>query len=107
MADVKTHSGSVISIAVASALLTSGCGESSSYTAGEGYGTGGNAPVTTSFNEQALLTHLTDNVITPVFQQFNADALQQAQEVSAYCESEVALANFDITDAEMTPFYRP
>ena len=33
MADVKTHSGSVISIAVASALLTSGCGESSSYTA--------------------------------------------------------------------------
>ncbi|OFC69415.1 imelysin family protein [Alteromonas confluentis] len=104
MADVKTHSGSVISIAVASALLTSGCGESSSYTAGEGYGTGGNAPVTTSFNEQALLTHLTDNVITPVFQQFNADALQQAQEVSAYCESEVALANFDITDAELTPF---
>ena len=73
------------------ATLLAGCGEST--TSKEGDNFGGSDPVvtptppTTGFNETNLLSNLTDNVITPAYQAF--DALTQEQELAVinYCEN--------------------
>ena len=80
-----------LTVAIAIATLLSGCGESSSSSAGAGYGDKDTTPPTkpdTTFNQTALLANLTDNVITPTYQEFNSLAIAHQQAVANYCTTE-------------------
>jgi predicted lipoprotein len=90
-----------LSIAVAAALLVTGCGESTSSSSGPNFGTTPapnptpNPNPGTSFDQQALLENITDNIITPVFEQFSTVSAAQIPEIAAYCqmEKDVSLGN--------------
>jgi predicted lipoprotein len=95
---IKTHC-TVVSWAISTAILVSACGESTSSEAGAGYGnTPAPSPIVDSFNQQALLENLVDNVISPTFVEFADLATSQIQPIEAYCqlESEFALGNASI-----------
>ena len=87
--DVSTTSrGWLLATAVSLALV--GCGESSSSSQGSGFGGGsdngnGSDGGNITFNEQQMLVNLTDNVLTPTFEAFAAQSIQQQQAVSDYC----------------------
>lgn len=72
-------------------LIISGCGESSSSSAGPDFGTPSAAP--SDFNQAALLNQLTDNIITPAYTQFADLSEQLVADISSYCNSEIAFAN--------------
>ncbi|MFD2165461.1 imelysin family protein [Thalassotalea euphylliae] len=94
---------SMLALSVAGALTLAGCGEDTSATAGPDFGGGSTPPpVDTEFNEQALITNLADNVITPVYQQFNLNAQSQASLVDAYCQAEVALGELTGSEQAVT-----
>jgi predicted lipoprotein len=93
-----------LSIAVATALLVSACGESTSSSSGENFGTTSvSIPNPTppapnpgsNFTQQALLENITDNIITPIFEQFSTASAAQIPEIAAYCkmETDAALGN--------------
>lgn len=90
---------------VAVAALTSlvACSESSSSKAGSEFGdttpTNPTPPPTNTFNQQALLTNIVDNIITPTYQQFEIQATNQHQAISQYCGLE---KSFNVGD-ERTP----
>lgn len=63
-----------------------GCNESTSGQAGADFGNG-SPSVSTSFNEQALVTNITDNIISPVLTEFANQARVQQQNIAAYCQS--------------------
>lgn len=95
---------SVLSLAVCSALFLSACGESTSTTVGPGL-----APTPTptpspdtGFNQKALLENIADNVITPVFSQFNGVSAAQIEAVNAYCEAETAASLGNATNEQVT-----
>ncbi len=80
-----------LALVVAMAAILSGCGESTSSTAGSDYGDktpSTPTPPTTTFNETKLLVNLTDNVITPTYQAFKTLATSQQQAVIDYCSAE-------------------
>ncbi len=79
---------------VATSLILSGCNQDSSSTAGEGYDQ--KTDTDTEFNQLAMVTDLTDNVITPTFENFLSQAQQQAESVSEYCSAEQAFANQEL-----------
>ncbi|MDO6445885.1 imelysin family protein [Colwellia sp. 1_MG-2023] len=96
----------VLSIAVGTALLVSACGESTSSSSGPDFGT---TPVPTptpnpdtNFNQQALLENITDNVITPVFEQFSILAAEQVPALTAYCQMETAAATGNATSEQVS-----
>ncbi|WP_440053173.1 imelysin family protein [Pseudoalteromonas sp. T1lg65] len=80
------------------ALLLSGCGESTSSTSGKdfkGNETDNTDTVTViSFDQKKLLVNLTDNVITPTFEQFAEKAQSLPAPIKAYCDLE---SEFDPT----------
>ncbi|TWX50224.1 imelysin family protein [Colwellia hornerae] len=90
-----------LSIAIVAGLLVSACGESTSSSSGESFGTSlattpNPAPNPSSnFNQQALLENITDNIITPVFEQFATVSATQIPEIAAYCkmEKDIVLGN--------------
>ncbi|MCF6435071.1 imelysin family protein [Pseudoalteromonas sp. MMG022] len=71
------------------AALLSGCGESTSSSAGENFADNKN-DVVTSFDQKALLVNLTDNVITPTFEAFADKAQSLPSQIKAYCDLETA-----------------
>ncbi|MBQ4836106.1 imelysin family protein [Pseudoalteromonas luteoviolacea] len=84
-------------VAVAVTLLLSGCGESSSSTAGSEFagGNGTTNPTTpttpttpTSFDEAALVANLVNNVLTPTLTQFDQFARAQQTQIAEYCAAE-------------------
>ena len=75
-------------IAPVSIVLLSACGESTSSNVGPGISVTPTTP--TSFNEAQLIANLTDQVITPVYQQFVTDAQAQAELTGQWC---TAVAN--------------
>lgn len=90
-------------IAASVALILSGCGESTSATAGEGHaghvtdnqggngnngGNDGNGDNT--FDQTKLLESLVDNVITPTYQAFDTNVKSQPALLKAYCDLETA-----------------
>ncbi|WP_286270422.1 imelysin family protein [Thalassotalea hakodatensis] len=83
---------STLSITVASVLLTSACGESTSSKAGEDFGIKP-PPITTDFDKAALVVNVVDNVITPTYQAFEEKSVEQAQAVNAYCDVESQYAD--------------
>lgn len=83
-----------ISIVVSVSLLLAACGQDVSSTQGAGFDDGINDDnTTTNFNQLALITSLTDNVISPTFERFKTEADKQTNAITAYCESENSLAD--------------
>lgn len=91
-----------LSLAVSTALLVSACGESTSSQNGPGFGTAATITPDTTFNQTALIENLTDNVITPVFEQFNTVSAAQVQFVNSYCETETSAAESTATGEQVT-----
>lgn len=93
---------SLRAILAASVLATtlSGCGESSSSTAGPDFG----SPTVTpnDFNEADLLANLADNVVTPTYTQFTGLSEQLTTDISSYCTSEVAFDGQTATADEVS-----
>ncbi|MCG7533705.1 imelysin family protein [Pseudoalteromonas sp. OOF1S-7] len=77
-------------LATAIGLALSGCGESTSSSAGPGYNQGTPVVEPTTFDQKKLVANLTDNVFTPTFQQFADKASAQPAIVKAYCDLETA-----------------
>ena len=82
-----------ISIAISASLLLAACGQDVSSTQGDGFDTGDNTNTTTDFNQLALITSLTDNVISPTFENFKTEAQNQSDSITTYCESEYSFAD--------------
>jgi predicted lipoprotein len=80
----------LLSIAVFTALTLSACGQDSSSTAGSDFNQ--SKDTDTEFNQLALITNLTDNVITPTFEAFQQQAIVQNHAVIDYCAAEKLLA---------------
>ncbi len=80
----------LLSIAVITALTLSACGQDSSSSAGPEFNQ--SKDTDTEFNQLALITNLTDNVITPTFEAFQQQAILQTQTVVDYCVAETLLA---------------
>lgn len=81
-----------LTIAAALGLSTMGCSDSSSSSAGSQFNddNNNNNPGTpTQFNEADLVANLTNNVITPAFEDFEAMASQLNLSVAQYCQSEI------------------
>lgn len=79
-----------VAVSVSLALFAMGCSDSSSSSAGSQFddSNSGTQPPATGFNEQALVTHLTDNVITPHFESFEELAGELHTVVDSFCQSE-------------------
>ena len=89
-------------LATTVAFILSGCGESTSATAGEGHA--GHSPTSPGdsnggdnggngdkqFDQTALLVSLVDNVITPTYQAFDSKAKSQPSALKAYCDLETS-----------------
>ena len=67
-------------------FLLSACNQETSSSAGEGYNP--DKDTNTQFNQLALITNLTDNVISPAYQTFLTQAERQTQLVQDYCQAE-------------------
>jgi predicted lipoprotein len=88
---MNRRNNSMRQLAVVAALTSLvACSESSSSKAGSEFG-GGTAPTppptqpTNTFNQQALLANIVDNIITPTYQTFETQAVAQQQAISDYC----------------------
>ena len=82
----------VLSIAVGTALLVSACGESTKSSSGPDFDSTPAPTPETNFNQQALLENITDNVITPVFEEFSTVAAAQIPALTSYCQMEADAA---------------
>jgi predicted lipoprotein len=87
-------------LAVCTALLVSACGESTSSNSGPDFG--GNPTPDTSFNQQALIENLVDNVITPTFEQFSVLSAANVQALNNYCQQETAAVEGNSTAEQVT-----
>ncbi|MEW6993230.1 imelysin family protein [Colwelliaceae bacterium MEBiC 14330] len=83
----------LVSVAVTSVLLMTGCGEKTTSSSGAGFNN--NANTNTDFDQGKLVTSIVDNVITPNYQQFSALANEQIQAIDAYCAQETLFAQGD------------
>ena len=92
----------VLSIAVGAAILVSACGESTSSSSGSDFGTTPTPNPDTNFNTQALLENITDNIITPIFEQFSTISAEQIPALMAYCQMETDAALGNATSEEVT-----
>ncbi|TQV87092.1 imelysin family protein [Aliikangiella coralliicola] len=77
-------------LSVSLVLYMSACSDSSSSSAGSGFngGSGNGGGVVTEFDESTLVANLTNNVITPTFQNFGSLTTQLHQSVDQYCNLE-------------------
>ena len=105
----------LLPLAIASALVLSACGESTSSNAGPDFNSGStpaptpptNPPTTPpttpnpSFEQRALLTNLADNVISPTFEQFVQVTGDQLQAVEGYCQQEIAAGQGNATSDQV------
>lgn len=90
---------SKLSFAMLTALSLAACNESTSVSQGSDFG-GSTPPPTTEFNEAAMVAALTDNVITPTYQQFTQSAESQYDAVQSYCQAEKDFNQSTTTAAE-------
>ncbi len=90
----------LLSAIATTTLLLSGCNQDSSSSAGEDYNQ--KKDTDTEFNQLAMITHLTDNVITPTFENFLSQAQQQSTSVTEYCSAEQAFAKQEIDQQTLT-----
>ena len=91
---------SILALSISAALIT-GCGESTSSSEGSGFGENNQSDNDISFNQQALIANLADNVIAPTFTEFRDDAIAQQQAVTSYCQQQTALSQNAATAADV------
>jgi len=84
----------LLTIIITSCLALSACNQETSSSAGEGYDK--KKDTETEFNQLAMITALTDNIITPTFESFLSQAQQQAVLVTDYCNAEIAFDSQEI-----------
>lgn len=78
-------------LAVTLTLLTAGCNDRSRSTAGPDFNSGNDSGGGNSgFDESALIANLTNNVITPEYENFNSRANDLHSKVNLYCNAEIA-----------------
>lgn len=96
-----------LAIACALSVILTGCGESTSSTSGPDFGSNQPDPGQggTTFDEQALLTNLVDNVITPTFIAFQTQSEQNIAAVSAYCGLEQQVLAGEAVEAQRDEAY--
>lgn len=90
---------SFLAAAIASIIL-SGCGESSSSDAGPDFGTPTTAP--SEFNEAALIANITDNIVTPTYNQFEALSAQLISDIGTYCQTEVDFQAQNVSESQVS-----
>lgn len=78
----------ILSVVMSSSLLLTACNQDVSSSQGKDFGDQSSVDTTTDFNQLALITSLTDHVITPTFESFKVEAQKQQALINAYCESE-------------------
>ncbi len=90
-------------IAISSVFFVSGC-DSTSSEVGPDFNNAStvNTPTNTSFDEQALIDNLTDNIITPVFEQFSTVSATQIQSMTDYCQVETSAEQGNSTAEQVT-----
>ena len=81
----------LLSLVIPILISLAACNQESSSTAGEDYFKDNDT--NTDFNQQALIINLTDNVISPTFENFLTKAELQASAVADYCAIEQSFAN--------------
>jgi len=87
---------------ISTSLVLSACDQDASSSAGAGFDNGSNNDNTsTDFNQLALIENLTDNVISPTFNNFKSEAEKQTTAITTYCESEQGFANNNVNEAEV------
>ncbi len=98
----KTPLISPIVLAVSLVLFGNGCSDSSSGTSGEMFvePDNDNDDGSSSFDEFELVSHITNNVISPAFESFNTVANEFESAVSQYCISEQAFLDGSISEQE-------
>ncbi|SET00856.1 imelysin family protein [Thalassotalea agarivorans] len=77
-------------VALACSLSLTACNQETTSTLGPDYGN--NNDTDTDFDQIALVSNLTDNVITPTFDEFLLQAQAQTVAVDAYCAAEKSFA---------------
>lgn len=83
----------LLSVIVSTALLLTACNQDVSSSQGEDFNSGsGGENTNTDFNQLALITSLTDNIISPTFEEFKVEAQKQQELVASYCSSEYSFA---------------
>lgn len=91
-----------LALATTLVFALAACSESTSSSQGPNYGGGnpdpGNGGGSTSFDEKALIANLVDNVITPTFTSFKAQAEQTKDTILEYCSVEKSFANGQATE---------
>ncbi|TQV75214.1 imelysin family protein [Aliikangiella marina] len=88
---------SSLAAAMTIALSTIGCSDSTSSTAGSQFNDNANNNGTPSqFDEGKLVTNLTNNILTPAFEEFDQLASQLNQSVITYCQSEIGFTTGSI-----------
>lgn len=86
------HSKSKLLFTCLAATLTlSACNQDSSSSAGSDFNQTKNT--STEFNQLALITNITDNVISPTFEEFQGQTMLQTEAVVDYCVAEQAFAD--------------
>jgi len=82
----------ILSIVVSTSLLLTACNQDVSSSQGDDFN-GSSSDTDTDFNQLALITSLTDDIISPTFESFKVEAAKQQESVIAYCDSEKNIAN--------------
>ena len=79
-----------IFLAISTTLFLSACGESTSSKSGPGFGAPdpGNGGGTPTFDESKLINNLVDQVISPTFNAFSEQSINQLAAISDYCTLE-------------------
>jgi len=90
----------LLSLAIVATLALSACNQDTSSSAGPDFSQ--DKDTNTDFNQLALITNLTDNVISPTFEAFQGQAQLQTTAVSDYCGAEQAFANEAIDEQALT-----
>ncbi len=85
-------------IFVSIGFILVGCDISVSSEQGEGFDDGSNSEFTTSFNESALITHITNNIITPTLNDFDDSLLILNNMMNDYCLQETAFNNGEVSE---------
>lgn len=76
----------VVSLTIVASLLLTGCNQETTSTAGDDFNP--EKDTNTGFNQGALVTNLTDNVISPTYQTFLEQSELQTELVEQYCLAE-------------------
>lgn len=85
----------LLTLVTTSTLLVSGCGESTSSSAGESFNQGSDSSnsggdQTLVFDKATFLSDITDHVLIPTYKSFESLAMEQAQAINTFCAAQIS-----------------